>query len=67
MSDLVPREWAAILPLIVLMVWMGMASQTFMPPISATNARIVERTEQGVVFHVKNSLPQPGKEAAHAR
>jgi NADH-quinone oxidoreductase subunit M len=67
MSDLRPREWAAILPLVALMVWMGMASQTFLPPISAANARVVARTEQGVVFHVRNAWPLPAREAADAR
>jgi len=67
MSDLRPREWAAILPLIVLMVWMGCAAQTFLPPISAVNARIVERIEQGVVVQVRNVAPVLGEEAAHAR
>jgi NADH-quinone oxidoreductase subunit M len=67
MLDLGPREWAAILPLVALMVWMGVASQTFLPPISATNAQIVERTEQGVVFHVRNESPLPRKGAVLAR
>jgi len=33
-----PREWAAIVPLIVMMVWMGVYSQTFLPPVSKTTA-----------------------------
>ena len=37
MHDLVPRDYLAIVPLIVLMVWMGVYSQSFMPPISAAN------------------------------
>jgi NADH-quinone oxidoreductase subunit M len=45
MADLAPREWAAILPLLALMVWMGVYTQTFMPPISAQNARILEQTK----------------------
>jgi NADH-quinone oxidoreductase subunit M len=67
MSDLAPREWVAILPLLALMVWMGVASQNFLPPISAANALIVERTEQGVVFHVRNASPLPRKESVLAR
>jgi NADH-quinone oxidoreductase subunit M len=43
--DLTPREWAAILPLLVLMFWMGTFTQSFMPPISAQNARILEQTQ----------------------
>ena len=45
MFDLVPREWAAILPLLAMMVWMGVYTQTFLPPISAQNARILDQTK----------------------
>ncbi|HXP88910.1 MAG TPA: NADH-quinone oxidoreductase subunit M [Bryobacteraceae bacterium] len=45
MHDLTPREWAAILPLLVLMVWMGSFSQTFMPSISVQNAAILEQSK----------------------
>ena len=39
MYDLTPREWAAIIPLLILMVWMGTFTQTFLPSISAQNAQ----------------------------
>ena len=42
--DLKPREWAAIIPLLILMVWMGTFTQTFLPSISAQNAQILEST-----------------------
>ena len=45
MSDLTPREWAAILPLLTLMVWMGTFTQSFLPPISAQNALILQQTQ----------------------
>jgi NADH-quinone oxidoreductase subunit M len=67
MPDLTGREWAAILPLIVLMVWMGVASSSFLAPIGVTNARIVERTKHGVVFHVKNAPHPAPQEVARAR
>ena len=67
LPDLTGREWAAILPLIFLMVWMGVASQTFLPPISAANSNILERTRQGVVVHVRNSAPAWFRGAADAR
>ncbi len=44
MYDLTPREWAAILPLLLLMFWMGTFTQSFMPAISAQNSRILEQT-----------------------
>ncbi len=67
LSDLTGREWAAILPLVVLMVWMGVACQTFLPPVSAVNAGILDRTQQGVSFHVNNHVPAVIREAIDAR
>src|ERR1700688_4404388 len=37
--DLNLREWAAILPLIVMMVWMGVYSQSFLPSVGKITAR----------------------------
>jgi NADH-quinone oxidoreductase subunit M len=48
MPDLSGREWAAILPLLLLMVWMGTYTQSFMPPISAQITRILEQSQQRV-------------------
>jgi len=53
MYDLTGREWAAILPLLALMLWMGTYTQTFLPPISAQNARILESTHQLKVERVQ--------------
>jgi NADH-quinone oxidoreductase subunit M len=52
MWDLSGREWAAMLPLLVLMVWMGSYTQSFIPPISAQNARILDLSKAGVDFRV---------------
>ena len=52
-GDVRVRELAAIMPLIVLMVWMGTATQTFLPPISATSAAILEKTRVNQEFHVQ--------------
>jgi NADH-quinone oxidoreductase subunit M len=46
MRDLSTREWAAVLPLVVLMVWMGVAAQTFLPSIAASNANILKMTSE---------------------
>ena len=46
MPDLNKREWIAALPLLILMVWMGTYTQTFMPPISAQNTRILQETNR---------------------
>jgi NADH-quinone oxidoreductase subunit M len=57
MPDLSPREWAAIVPLIALMVWMGTYTQTFLPPISEQNALILQSTQKLKVERVQ-LLPQ---------
>ena len=46
MPDLSAREWAVSLPLLLLMFWMGVYTQTFMPPISAQNARILQQFQE---------------------
>jgi NADH-quinone oxidoreductase subunit M len=45
MADLSGREWAAILPLLLLMVWMGTFTQTFLPSISAQDAQILQQVK----------------------
>jgi NADH-quinone oxidoreductase subunit M len=52
-GDMNRREWAAMLPLIVLMVWMGTVTQSFLPPITASSAAILEQTKVNVDFEVK--------------
>jgi NADH-quinone oxidoreductase subunit M len=74
--DLMPREWAAILPLIVMMVWMGMYSQSFLPAVRKTTARILEQTQVNVQFRVQApaapafraaTVRERSTEVAHAR
>jgi NADH-quinone oxidoreductase subunit M len=73
MPDLSPREWACVVPLVVMMVWMGMYSQSFLPVISTQNTRILDATHKGAISftnpkgasHV-NMTPVAGG-SAHAR
>jgi NADH-quinone oxidoreductase subunit M len=46
-GDLCAREWATILPLIVMMVWMGTLTQSFLPSIGATNRDILDAARSG--------------------
>lgn len=46
MPDLTAREWAAILPLLALMFWMGIYPQTFLPAISTQNTAILNQLER---------------------
>ena len=51
--DLNAREWAVMIPLIAMMVWMGMYTQTFLPPVSQATARVLEQTKINVPFQVR--------------
>ena len=52
-GDMGPREWAAVVPLIVMMVWMGVYSQSFLPSIGKTTARVLDQTQINVGFRVE--------------
>lgn len=52
--DLNLREWACILPLLALMVWMGIYAQSFLPSISASNKTILDRTQPARTAEVAN-------------
>jgi NADH-quinone oxidoreductase subunit M len=53
MPDLSGREWAAILPLLALMLWMGTYTQTFLPSISASNKLVLEQSKPIVEYRVQ--------------
>lgn len=65
-ADLGRREWAALLPLLVLMVWMGTYTRSFLPPVSAATARVLEQTEYNVRHYVERAQPA-GVEVADVR
>ncbi|MEO8592239.1 MAG: NADH-quinone oxidoreductase subunit M [Candidatus Solibacter sp.] len=65
--DLNLREWAAILPLIVMMVWMGVYSQTFLPQVGKSTARVLEQTNVNVPFRVQLPATPSSTEVARAR
>jgi len=64
MPDLSAREWATLIPLLALMLWLGVGSQTFLPRISQATGPILKETTLNVPFRV--ALP-PTKELASAR
>jgi len=57
--DMKPREWAAIVPLILMMVWMGVYSQSFLQPVSKTTARVLDQTRLNVPIRVEIKKGQP--------
>jgi len=65
--DLKLREWAVVVPFIVMMVWMGVYSQSFLPPVGKVTAKVLDETQVNVPFRVQNSAPAHNTEAANAR
>ncbi len=67
--DLNLREWAAVIPLVAMMVWMGVYSQSFLPPVGKTTALVLEQTRINVPFQVRNgqASPKVSLEASNAR
>ncbi len=55
--DLHPREWAAVIPLALMMVWMGVYSQSFLPPIGKTTAAVLSQSQINVPFRVELQRP----------
>jgi NADH-quinone oxidoreductase subunit M len=51
--DLNLREWAVIVPLAVMMVWMGVYSQSFLPPVSKVTAHVLDQAQINVPFKVQ--------------
>ena len=63
------REWACIVPLIAMMVWMGIFTQTFLPAVSQTTSAILDQTGSAVALRTSphsGGAPAPGG-AVHAR
>jgi NADH-quinone oxidoreductase subunit M len=54
MFDLNGREWVAVLPMLIMMFWMGCFPQSFVPPISAQNTSVLEQSKVGVDVRVQN-------------
>jgi len=65
MPEMNLREWVCITPLIVMMVWMGIYTQTFLPVVSETNARILDQT--GTAISLKSGGTQLAGGRLHAR
>jgi NADH-quinone oxidoreductase subunit M len=57
--DLNLREWSAVIPLVVMMVWMGVYSKSFLDPVGKATARVIEQTQVNVPFRVELQRPAP--------
>jgi NADH-quinone oxidoreductase subunit M len=65
--DLNLREWAAVIPLIVMMVWMGVYSQSFLPQVSRNTALVLKQTNVNVSYRVQAPSKDGSVEVARAR
>ena len=45
MYDLTTREYVALVPMVVMMVWMGVYSQSFLPAVSSQNTEILKMSQ----------------------
>jgi len=52
-TDLNLREWAVVVPLIAMMVWMGVYPQSFLPPVTKATARVLDQAQINVPFRVE--------------
>ena len=53
-TDINLRELLAVVPLVILMVWMGTVTQTFLPSIGRANAAILEQTRNSQQVEAAN-------------
>ncbi len=61
------REWAAVIPLVAMMVWMGVYPQSFLPPVGKATARVLEQTQVNVPFRVELKQRHAGSSSEVAR
>ena len=65
--DMTGREWAAMIPLLILMVWMGVGTQSFLPPIRANNQKTLEMVQpQAPAVAAAETPAQKAGEVRHA-
>jgi NADH-quinone oxidoreductase subunit M len=67
--DLSPGDWVPVVPLVLMMVWLGCYTQTFMPVISLANGTILEQTQMNKTYQVRRVTAAPIQvaEVTHAR
>ena len=58
MPDLTAKEWAPVVPLIVMMVWLGCYTTPFLRPITAATQHLLEQSRMNLELKVRNSVPQ---------
>ena len=69
LPDLTGRDLMPVVPMLLMMVWLGCYTQTFMPAISAATKNILDQTTMNNQYQVKRALPEARQlaEVANAR
>jgi NADH-quinone oxidoreductase subunit M len=52
MPDFNAREWACMIPLVVMMVWMGIWTQTFLPAVTEANLKVLDQSKSNAPLRV---------------
>jgi NADH-quinone oxidoreductase subunit M len=65
-ADLTTKEWAPVVPLIVMMVWLGCYTSPFLQPISAANQHLLEQSKMNLEIRVRNHPPAAAKHGSAA-
>ena len=66
MHDLTVREYVALIPMIAMMVWMGVYSQSFLPAVSSKNTEILKMSQDRRTSVIEKANV-PAAEVQHAR
>jgi NADH-quinone oxidoreductase subunit M len=56
-TDLRAAEWVGIVPLVLVMVWLGTYTQSFMPPITAATQHLLEQSKMNLEIRVHRASP----------
>jgi NADH-quinone oxidoreductase subunit M len=65
LQDLQPREWATVVPLCAMAIFMGVAPTLFTKPMEPAVTKVVQRVQSRQSFQVKNAVPDAiGRETA---
>ncbi len=62
--DLAVRDWIPLLPLIVLMLWLGSYTSSFMPPITSATMRLLDQTRMNDEYRVRLGTPSASESSA---
>ncbi len=55
--DLSAGDWIPVVPMLVMMVWLGCYTQTFMPVISAATKNLIDQTQMTNTYQVRQTAP----------